>query len=173
MPIIRQAQVNDAPAIARIHVDTWRTTYTGLIAEEYLAKLSYERGRTQWIENLTDQKEKRTFVAENQAGQIVGFATCGPIRGTIEDFDGELYAIYVLKAFQGMGYGKLLVTRAAQYLASAGYHSLVIWVLKENPACGFYERIGGRKVGEKEIVIGGQPLIEVAYAWHDLGAFKE
>jgi len=173
MSPIRLAKIEDAPAIARVHVDTWRTTYSGLIAEEHLARLSYERGQTQWVENLTDQKEKRTFVAESQPGQIVGFAACGPIREKIEDLDGELYAIYVLKAFQGMGLGRLLVRQVAGYLAGAGFHSIIIWVLKENPARGFYERLGGRVIAEKEIVIGGQSLKEVAYAWYDLGIIME
>jgi len=72
-----------------------------------------------------------------------------------------------------MGYGKLLVIKIALDLASRGYHSLVIWVLKDNPACRFYERLGGRMVADKVIEIGGQVLMDVAYVWLDLRVFRQ
>jgi hypothetical protein len=46
---------------------------------------------------------------------------------------------------------------------------MVVWVLKENPARGFYERMGGVKVGEQMIEIGGATLPEIAFGWADLG----
>jgi ribosomal protein S18 acetylase RimI-like enzyme len=69
-----------------------------------------------------------------------------------------------------MGIGRLLVSRMASELANAGFHSLVIWVLKDNPACRFYENLGGCVVAEKVIEIGGKQLVDVAYIWRDLGA---
>ena len=45
MSLIRPATLEDAPAIARVHVDTWRTTYAGIVPDEHLAKLSYERSQ--------------------------------------------------------------------------------------------------------------------------------
>jgi ribosomal protein S18 acetylase RimI-like enzyme len=85
-----------------------------------------------------------------QRGHIVAIASCGPLRDALAGFDGELYVLYVLKSFQGLGYGQRLVTRAAHDLASRGYHSLVAWVLKDNPARRFYERLGGRLAAEAE-----------------------
>ena len=70
-----------------------------------------------------------------------------------------------------MGYGRLLVTQVAHDLASRGYRSLVIWVLKDNPARRFYERLGGRLAAEKVVEIGGRPLLDVAYVWPDLAVF--
>lgn len=43
MYIIREAQIADAPAIARVGVDTWRSTYCGIMADDYLDDLSYEK----------------------------------------------------------------------------------------------------------------------------------
>ena len=40
---IREATLDDVPGIARVHVDTWRTTYPGIVPAEHLAGLSYER----------------------------------------------------------------------------------------------------------------------------------
>ena len=174
MPVLRPAQVDDALAIARVHVDTWRTAYVGIVSDEHLASLSYERCQAGWIEHLSNpQSDERTFVVEAQSGQIVAFASGGPLRDALAGFDGELYNIYVLQSFQRIGYGKLLVTQVAHYLADRGYHSLVIWVLKDNPACRFYERLGGRMTSEKAVEIDAKQLIDVAYAWSDLAAFRQ
>ena len=81
--------------------------------------------------------------------------------------------LYVLKSFQGMGYGKQLVTQVARTLISTGYRSMIIWVLKDNPACRFYARLGGQPIAEKVVEIGGKQLIDVAYAWHDLNRFTQ
>ena len=174
MPVVRRAQVDDALAMARVHVDTWRTTYVGIVRDEHLANLSYERCQEGWIEHLSNpRRETHAFVAEARAGHIVGIASGGPLRDAWAGFDGELYVLYVLKPFQRMGYGRLLLARVAQDLVSRGYHSLVVWVLKDNPACRFYERLAGRPVAEKGDEIGGSRLVDVAYVWSDLAVFEQ
>lgn len=35
---VRIATLNDAAGIAKVHVDSWRTTYKGIIQEEFLNK---------------------------------------------------------------------------------------------------------------------------------------
>ena len=48
---------------------------------------------------------------------------------------------------------------------------MLVWVLQDNrPACHFYEVLGGKKVKEKTIEIGGANLVEVAYGWKDITA---
>jgi len=40
--ILREAGLADAPSIVRVHVDTWRTNYRGIVPEDTLTQLSYE-----------------------------------------------------------------------------------------------------------------------------------
>ncbi len=170
--MIRPALLADVPAMARVHVDTWRSAYPGIVPADYLASLSYARCQAGWVEFLSNaQAGAFALVAQDPSGQIVALASGGPLREPVEDFDGEVYCLYVLKACQGLGYGRRLVGEAARRLAGQGFRSLVIWVLKENPACGFYARLGGRRVAEKEVEIGGKSLVDVAYAWSDLSGF--
>lgn len=170
---IRPATLNDAPAIARVHVDTWRTNYTGIIPEEHLANLSYERCQAGWVEHLPDQRGgESTYVVEIRSGEIVAFASGGPAREATVGFDGELYVLYVLKSFQGKGFGRSLVIKIAQKLDGQRYRSMIVWVLKDNPACRFYEKLGGRLIGEKTVTIGGKSLVDVSYGWSDLAAFR-
>ena len=174
MPITRPAQLQDAFAIARVHVDTWRTNYAGIIPDEFLAELSYERCQAGWIEELSDPRGNlHVFVMEAQPGQVIGFASGGPIREAVEGFDGELYNLYVLKAFQGLGYGKELVAQVRRDFIDRGYRAMLLWVLKENPTCRFYEKLGGKRIGEKIVEVGGNTLTDVAYGWTDLAGFSK
>jgi hypothetical protein len=46
--ILREARPADAAKIARVHVDGWRTTYRGIVPDDYLAALSYEAQERSW-----------------------------------------------------------------------------------------------------------------------------
>ena len=79
-----------------------------------------------------------------------------------------MYAIYVLEAYQGRGLGRDLTLDVVARLVADGRRSMLVWVLADNPACRFYEALGGRRVEVKRISIGGVELDEVAYGWTDL-----
>mgnify|MGYP001627157281 CR=1 FL=1 len=111
-------------------------------------------------------KSDNVFVAESD-GDIVGFSNGGDCRDHNE-FDGELYAIYVLQHHQKSNIGRRLLTAVATYLQSTGHKSMYVWVLADNNSRAFYERLGGQLFDEKHIDIGGQQLKEVAYGWPDL-----
>ena len=168
--IIREATRRDVAAISRIHVDTWRTTYQGIISEETLANLSYEKRETGWHQILSNASNDHSFiyVAEEQSDQIVGFASGGVERTGDSTYLGELTAIYILKSYQQKGIGRELIRAVTQKLNQMKIHSMLVWVLIDNPACQFYEKLGGQKVYEKEIQRGGTKLIEVAYGWTDI-----
>ena len=44
---------------------------------------------------------------------------------------------------------------------------MLVWVLEDNPACKFYEALGGRRIQSKNIEMRGSTLIELAYGWTD------
>lgn len=164
--MIRKAVEADAAGIARVYVDSWRTTYTGLLPEQALARRSSADRQEYWAWALTSQEPPRAiFVAESEEREIVGFASGGPERAWDLDFEAEVYAIYLLEDYQGRGLGSRLMGALAGYLAEAGLSSLMVWVLASNPAVQFYLRLGGLKVGEREETIAGTVLHEHAYAW--------
>jgi L-amino acid N-acyltransferase YncA len=164
---IREATVADARAIAEVHVTAWRVTYAGIVPAAHLASLSVEERAGRWSKILTGQDGTFTYVAVDEDGQIVGFASGGPQREGDPAYVGELYAIYLLPDHKGKGYGRRLASTVARRLAREGMPSMLVWVLAENYARGFYERLGGALVGEQPITIGGAELREVAYGWPD------
>jgi len=165
---IREARQEDAAAIASIHVESWRTTYAGIIPENVIAKFTPEERERGWRRILGDGA-RRDFVgiAEDE-GVAVGFVSGGPTRDRAAEFRGELYAIYLLAPFQRRGIGRRLTGALARRLLGAGCDSMVVWVLAENPARMFYAALGGAPAGEKPADIAG--LTEVAYGWKDIRA---
>jgi ribosomal protein S18 acetylase RimI-like enzyme len=170
---IREATPDDAAGIARVHVESSRTTYGGLLPEETLAAMTFEKRLSNWSKTLGGgEGGEFVFVAEAE-GQIVGFASGGPERAGDADFDGELYTVYILPEWQRLGVGRRLALALAERLARLGFRAMMLWVLEENPACRFYESLGGARVREEEIERGRRALKKVAYGWSDIGALTE
>ena len=169
---IREAEPSDAKSIAKVHIQTWQTSYAGIVPNEYLSSLSYPAREAWWKQVLeANSPALCNFVAEDAEGGIVGFAHGGPERDGNRTYLGELYAIYVLQPFQRRGFGHSLFSAVTERMILDGFPSMLLWVLQDNrPACRFYEALGGKKVGEKTIEIGGANLIEVAYGWKDIAA---
>ncbi|MGC1296331.1 MAG: GNAT family N-acetyltransferase [Alloacidobacterium sp.] len=163
---IRQAGIHDAAEIARVHVDSWRTTYKGIVPQEYLDSLSRE-ARTESWNNQISSAEARILVLEDES-RIFGFACGGKLREPIGNYDAEIYAIYLLSEYQNRGYGRSLTQHLAKHLVQSGFLHLAVWVLAENPSCGFYVRLGGERIAEKPIQIGRAQLVEVAYGWRNI-----
>ncbi|MBE9170163.1 GNAT family N-acetyltransferase [Pleurocapsales cyanobacterium LEGE 06147] len=168
--IVREATHSDVSAIARVHVDTWLTTYRGIIPDEVLENLSYEKRENGWHRNLNNALKDRsfTYLAEDESGQIVGFANGGVERAGDPVYQGELRAIYILKSHQQKGIGSELFRAVVQRFVQMEIYSMLVWVLADNPACRFYETLGGQKVYKKEIERGGTKLIEIAYGWTNI-----
>ena len=171
---IRPARLSDADEIAHVHVESWPSTYKGIIAEDYLADLSEKMRADRWRENLSAQNQKSCiFVLEGANEQIIGVASGGPQRELQLNYDGELYAIYLLETVQGRGLGSRLMYAIANHLATSGFKSILVWVLEDNPSRYFYEALSGQYVTQKTIAIGEQELIEVAYGWPNLNTLLE
>lgn len=167
---IRQANVHDVGDIARIHVASWKSTYKGMISDDYLSALSIEKRieNWRWVFNHLNPHEV-IYVAENADGTLIGFANGGKCRSEeFNKYDSELYAIYILEEYQGKGYGQALFSSIIKHLQSHDYHSLMVWVLERNPATAFYSRLGGQVFSQKDIRIGNETVTELAMGWSDI-----
>jgi ribosomal protein S18 acetylase RimI-like enzyme len=169
MVTIREARIEDAAGIARVHVDSWRTTYAGIVPDAYLANLSYARRENLWHDILSNTSgDGYRFVAVNDEGQIVGFVSGGPKRSGDSMYQAELYSIYLLQAYQGQGIGRQLTRRLVERFLQAGITSMLLWVFAANPACRFYEALGGQRLRVEQADFDGVMVDEVAYGWLDI-----
>ena len=166
MPV-RPAELRDAASLARVHVDSWRTTYAGILPDEFLAGLSYGDRETFWEQVLkTARPTVGNFLAQTESGQVIGMAAGGPERTGHENYRGELYLVYLLEQYQRRRWGRRLVSAVAHSLITNGFDSMLLWVARDNhPACRFYEALGGEPISSRTIDIAGTDVVEVAYGW--------
>ena len=159
-------------AIARVHVESWRYAYRGIIAASYLAEVTVEERAATWLERLRADPERRAliFVAEDLGG-VVGFVSGGKTRQPALPFDAELYALYIKPDHQRRGVGRQLTLTLANELIKGGFRGLVVGVLQANEmGRRFYESMGGRRVGDHSRIIGGDAHSEVFYGWSAIKA---
>ena len=172
MPIpdlaIRRGTPEDAPAIASVRVDTWRSAYRGLLPDALLDGLDTTTITANWRRGLETIDPTRVAYVAEVGGDVVGFASGGRARAANSVYLGEVYALYVRDAHQGKGIGRALLRAAVVELVKRGLSPIVIWTLFDNPRSrGFYESLGGAVIGEKREPFEGHELHEVAYGWRD------
>jgi ribosomal protein S18 acetylase RimI-like enzyme len=166
---IRTARLDDAGPIARLDVETWQATYAGILGTPYLAGLSAARRENGWT-NMIRREPRDVHVAVNSIGDVVGFGSCGTARSE-PHFTGEIFTLYVAPDWQNQGIGRQLLLAMFSRLIAQGHGSAVIWVLRENPARFFYQRLGGKELRRKLIAFNGEKLPASGYGWHDLPGY--
>ena len=147
--LIREPRPSDAPAIADLHVATWKEAYAHLLPPDFLSEEYVDGRHRMWQHVLTERRDDMTIRVADDAGTIVGFAWVGPGEG----MPGEppprerlLYAIYVLASHHGTGVGQALLDE------TLGPGPAMLWVAKENPrATAFYLRNGFRFDGVEQV----------------------
>lgn len=158
--MIREAELDDARAVAQVNVDSWQAAYPGLLDQSFLDSMDVD-GRTLSWQRILHQSRGKVLVADAE-GLIVGFCATGP---SIDDDWGEVFAIYVDPRHWGHGVGRDLLTAGEQALLGAGYSKSLLWVLEGNTrARAFYEQQGwalGKPIRIE--AIGGTDVTEVRY----------
>ena len=165
--ILRRATVSDSPAVARVHVQSWRESFTGIVPQSFLEKMSFE-DRAQAFRTRFAVDSYRMFMAETPADGVIGFADFGKARETDRPYQAELYAIYLLRDFQRQGVGRKLFTLGVESLVTDGMNSMYVLTLEASPYRSFYEKMGGRMVDRGAIEIGGVKYTELIYGWDSL-----
>lgn len=164
--LIRVARQNDTTQIAQVHVTSWNETYSGLLPDTCLQTSTVAKRQQQWADYWKNHApDQFLWVAENMSGDVIGFMCGGPERTRHPRFDGELYALYVLQAWQYAGVGRQLWRQCLTLLAEHGAQNVVVWVLSHNPARGFYCTMGGQLVLGRTLELGGSSVAEVGYGW--------
>lgn len=163
--VIRRANPEDAPEVARVQVETWKTAYKGLMPASYLEKLSIESKIPKWRDSFENPGDKTCLIAEVN-GKVIGFCNVGPTRDENANKEtGELYAIYVLRAHAGAGVGSKLMIHGLETLSRNGFKEATLWVLDTNSQTRKWYESKGWKLdgGEKTDTMRGFALREVRY----------
>jgi GNAT superfamily N-acetyltransferase len=174
MITVRRARPADAISIGAVHVAAWRSTYPGILPDDFLARLSVPRQAAHYDAAIRSSttgvfvaSASGTDVPPGSGSRIIGFATAGRARGEFAGRlgEGEVETLYVLDDWRDRGIGRKLMRAAAAYLAETGCKSCFVWVLRDNPSRWFYQRIGGKPAAEAMILFAGQKVPQTAFVW--------
>lgn len=165
--IIRDVKTEDLLDIAKVKIDTWRSTYRGIISEDILENLDCSEQAEKFEGMIPRSGDKKFLIVAEANGEIVGFAAGGSERDGKYRIDGEVYAVYVLKEYQNKGIGKELMAHSVRKLVNMGFELMTVWVLDKNPYRRFYEKLGGIEIDKKSLEMGSNEHFVVAYTWKD------
>lgn len=125
--------------IAELYVHNHKTTYKGLLSDEYLNSLTVESAKTRWSNYLFGNENKIWAAFDEDV--FLGFAA-----GT-EDEELKrtwyLDSLHVNEKARGKGVGTALIKAMGRYAAETGYESMSICVVKGNEkAKSLYLKLG-------------------------------
>ncbi len=156
---IRKASIDDAPALAALHVETFNETHGA-----YPGGPTLELRLYQW-QNIFKNKDDSWFclVIEDATNNLIGFTRGQPYNhNAFPDITGELNKIYLLRKYHRLGLGRQLLCRTADQFINRGIHSMLLFGDANNASNGFYEAMGAEKLFAKNGEFHG------GYAWRDL-----
>lgn len=151
--LLRDASEDDVPALAELHVRTFRETHGGgadvpLREREWRAKF--------------DEGALVFSVVLESGGRLVGFASGQRHDDEPRGYDGELNKIYLLRAFQRRGLGRRMLCAAAERFLAKGVSSMLLFGDARSPSNGFYEAMGAQRLVAPDGEFHG------GYGWPDL-----
>ena len=152
--IIRKINIEDIEKVAEIQVNSWKTSYKGIISDIFLRNITVEE---KVKERKKDYKDSEFIVAEID-GEIVGF--CRYIwenyhNSQIKDADCEILSIYVKNDLKQNGIGTKLFQYVKDDLNNKNRNKMILWCLKDNISSKiFYKKMGGKIIKEKYAEIG-------------------
>ena len=168
--IFRPATLADSQRIASLHTGNWRDVYRSILPDAYLAGPIVKERLRLWQSLLSSSGSDRRHVLLAEAeGILVGFVCVlldkEPVWGACLD------NLHVVLNFRGHGLGRLLFSRAAQWVMSTepGW-PIHLWVFEANSSGRrFYESLGGAVVERRlKEAPGGAEVSSLRYVWRDL-----
>lgn len=165
--VIREADQRDAPVIAKLHADSWRSAYRGILTDAFLDGRADEDRLCVWTERFSQPSGKPMFVLVAEEGNhLVGFICAFPAAD--ETFGSLVDNLHVVPDLTGRGIGRGLLSDAAKHLISDGYScGVFLWVLEKNErAWRFYERAQGIHTDSAvHTMADGQKILARRYHW--------
>lgn len=184
---IRVAEAGDAAVLSKVHRASWLNAYHGILNGTALRESIARRNEQWWfsaVEKLHAEpasiggrlrggggrmRQSRLLVLEFD-GNIAGYANFGTGRRSYPPYAisrwGEIFELYLLPEYQGLGFGRTLFQRVRTDLKEMEHGPLIVWALEANDqATGFYEALGGEAFVRSHEMFGGTQAPTIGYRW--------
>jgi diamine N-acetyltransferase len=148
---IREGKYADGVLIHELAEAIWWPTYGAIIDDKqirFMLDLNYN------IPSLDAQilHKDQTYLLLFDNGKAIGFTSFAPREEDPEIF--KLHKLYCLPEKQSKGLGKALLHAVENEVVKAGKSRLELNVNRQNPAVGFYQKMGFEILYEEDIPIG-------------------
>lgn len=167
---VRKGTLSDAPQVARVNVEGWRTAYRGILTDEYLDAIRSDDRLERLEERLGAPDPGAVFVAVSDEGTVGAYGVVLPVRDSADEHPvlptGEFAALYADTASRGTGAGRAVHETGVDHLAERGFKHAILWVFEKNaPSRRFYEARGWTcDEVTKDGVLGGAWFTEIRYS---------
>lgn len=160
---IRSATLADIGEITRLHVDSWRDTYT-FMPQTVHANRSYAYRYEEWLEALSNPDPDHLILTAWDGDVLVGFSNCRRCNDPdLPEAKGEMHAIYFRKDYRGLAIGYQLFEHMIRFLRKRDLWPACLWAFEEKQFRHTYKAIGFRDAVYRDRVIAGVPIPEVGY----------
>ncbi len=156
---IRKATPDDAYDYAACHISCFQTAYKGIVPDSYLENMTAEKEKRveQYSKALAEPGDCQYWCVIYEE-RMVGFL--------ITHSSGEIWAVYLIEEFRGLGFGKQMLDFAIGEQRRINSGEIFLWVFEENiRARRFYEKNNLSVDGTKREMKYGKPLVQLRYAF--------
>jgi GNAT superfamily N-acetyltransferase len=161
--VLRTAGIDDAAAIAAVHISSSDEAYAPLAAEWSGGDLVARTAS--WATTLAKDNRELVMVAEDTTGMVIGFVGGGRARRPEPAAEVEIYVIHVYPDHRGRGVGDALWRAACGKLRGSSLVATYVDTLAELRCCSFYARRGGVVVERRTTDFHGASRTHVTYRW--------
>ncbi|ALI55201.1 GNAT family N-acetyltransferase [Celeribacter marinus] len=160
--LIRDAVQSDLPAVAAIHVASWRMAYRELLSDDYLGQPVADDLNGKWV-GMDIPAEDILLVATDD-NAVTGFIY---VKGGKQP--AYINNLHVDPTRKRAGIGAALMKAAAQTLIARGHNSAYLTVITDNAAAvDFYRKLGGAFGPKQDELLYGEPVQTYPVHWDDL-----
>jgi ribosomal protein S18 acetylase RimI-like enzyme len=159
---IRQAGVDDSPAVAALQLRTALFAYASIFPAQ-APRPTLDQLTLDWERRLTGRRaaDARGYLAILR-DQIAGVIMAGAAPDQLKI--GHITRLYVDVPHWGQGIGTLLYEEAISHLRHLGCCEASLWVIEDNArARTWYERLGWICTGELQVATQTLDVNEVRY----------
>lgn len=144
---IRQANINDATAIATIGYNAFKDSYENILSNQFMDSLNLQENIKRAEQKL--KNDARVLIATNETHWAIGYCAYGPSRSSTPHKENEIYSIYINKTYRSRGLGRILLYEVEDQFAIR--KPIIVKTLKANTdARRFYEDNGYLYLPERD-----------------------
>ncbi len=168
-PGIRDAGVDDLPALASIQLDAMQGVWRDWVPAAALDVLKIDDGIRAWARRICADDSFTILYTHEKAGAV------GLVNGQFHPAaagpkTGHLASLYVRPGHQGKGVGGALLRETVRRFRNAGAGAMTLTCLAGTRAQDFYRKLGGEVIETTQGRFAGRGYSVVTYVWQELAS---